>query len=65
MLIKAERLKTSSGCARLVQHLDHGDENDQIVAIQGVTRDLEDAVADARNFARVYSLSPVSTSPSS
>ena len=56
MLIKATRVRTSSGSARLANHLHRGDDNEEVISVRGEIRDLEDAVEDARRFGRVYAL---------
>lgn len=56
MLIKASRIRTSSGAGPLLRHLSNAEDNDDVVTIQGTAQDMRDAVADARRFGRTYSL---------
>lgn len=56
MLIKATRLRVSVGAAALARHLTNADDNESVDIVQGTLADLDDAVADARQFGRTYSV---------
>lgn len=56
MLIKATRIRTTTGATELARHLTQGDENEAIVVVRGTVADLHDAVADAKRFNRLYAL---------
>ena len=56
MLIKATRIRTTTGATEMTRHLTQGDENDAIVVVRGTVADLHDAVADAKHFNRLYAL---------
>lgn len=56
MLIKASRIRASSGAGSLVRHLTAGDENESIDIVRGTVADLHDAVADALRFNRTFAL---------
>lgn len=56
MLIKATRIRTSSGAGPLLRHLGNAEDNEEVIAVQGTEQDVRDAVADAKRFGRTYSL---------
>src|SRR5262245_53132102 len=56
MLIKATRVRTSAGAGPLARHLTCGDDNEEVQIVRGTVADLDDAVADAKRFSRLYAL---------
>ena len=63
MLIKSVRIRTSSGFGPLLTHLTNGEDNEAVLLVQGTTRDLKDAVDDARRHNRTYCLRHIVVAP--
>jgi hypothetical protein len=56
MLIKATRVRASAGAKALSRHLTNAEDNEAVEIVQGTFADLDDAVADARRFGRIYAV---------
>lgn len=56
MLIKATRIRATTGAKALARHLTQGEDNESITVLRGTIADLHDAVSDAKRFNRVYAL---------
>lgn len=56
MVIKATRIRTSSGAGPLLRHLVDGTDNEAITIVGGTMADMRDCVDEARRFGRSYCL---------
>lgn len=57
MIIKSYRVRTRGGAKRkLLDHLMHGEDNEEVSLVCGTLHDIDDAFADARRLGREYSL---------
>lgn len=54
MVIKATRIRTSSGAGPLLRHLADGDDNEAAAVVAGTMADIRDCVEEARRFGRAY-----------
>ena len=54
MIIKSWHIARSRTNARLTRHLLHGDENEDVILLQGTADDIRSASSDARDLNRKY-----------